>query len=148
MNRWIKIERSEFRKGLSVNYQIKVLIVDDSTEMREATCLMLNQFGFADLVEAADGLEAWELLTNPTLNFGLIISDQRMPNCTGIELLKLVRKNQELNKIPFMIVTSDNDALLKEQAKDAGANFLTKKPLNKQEILLQLQLLVPKQVVI
>lgn len=84
---------------------IKVLIVDDFATMRKVIRNILKQIGFENIVEAEDGAVALRILKSQQIDF--IIADWNMPNMTGLELLKTVRADSELSKIPFLMVTAE-----------------------------------------
>lgn len=66
----------------------RLLVVDDEPAIREVTSALLAAEGY-DVSTAEDGLEAVGHLVDPLPD--LVISDLRMPNMSGFELLKFVR---------------------------------------------------------
>jgi len=84
---------------------IKILIVDDFATMRKVIRNILKQIGFENIVEAEDGVAALKVLKSQKIDF--IIADWNMPNMTGLELLKVVRADQDLAKTPFLMVTAE-----------------------------------------
>src|SRR6185369_7485834 len=63
----------------------KVLVVDDAEPIRRLVCSTLAQYGFACL-EAADGVEALEVINRLRLDLDLILTDLVMPRMDGKEL--------------------------------------------------------------
>ncbi len=107
-----------------------VLVVEDSPTTRIVIERHLKQY--FDLVTAADGLEAWELLQNDN-KIELVITDINMPRMSGIELLQNIRSSGQsrINQLPVFIMTSaDDDESDKNQALDLGANDFITKPIN------------------
>jgi two-component system chemotaxis response regulator CheY len=92
-------------KPMSVNKNLKILIVDDFATMRKVIRNLLKQGGFENVVEAEDGLAALKILKSQQVDF--IISDWNMPNMSGLELLKAVRGDDELKALPFLMVTAE-----------------------------------------
>jgi two-component system chemotaxis response regulator CheY len=90
---------------MSVNRNLKILIVDDFATMRKVIRNLLKQSGFENIVEAEDGIAALKALKSQKVDF--IISDWNMPNMSGIELLKAVRGDDELKELPFLMVTAE-----------------------------------------
>ncbi|MCU0531351.1 MAG: response regulator [Syntrophales bacterium] len=90
---------------MSVNKNLKILIVDDFATMRKVIRNLLKQGGFENVVEAEDGLAALKILKSQQVDF--IISDWNMPNMSGLELLKAVRGDDELKALPFLMVTAE-----------------------------------------
>lgn len=95
-----------------------ILIVDDNRATRRVLKSLLNNLGYAHLIEAAEGKEALQLMREHEV--ALIISDWNMPELTGYELLKTVKADDRLHAIPFIMVTSldqPEDILLSIEAK-------------------------------
>lgn len=84
---------------------IKVLVVDDFATMRKVIRNLLKQVGYENIVEAEDGVNALRVLKSQKVD--LIVSDWNMPNMTGLELLKAVRADEEINATPFLMVTAE-----------------------------------------
>jgi len=84
---------------------IKILIVDDFATMRKVIRNLLKQVGYENIVEAEDGAIALRTLKAQKVDF--VISDWNMPNMSGLELLKAVRADNELNQTPFLMVTAE-----------------------------------------
>jgi two-component system chemotaxis response regulator CheY len=100
------------------NLNIKILVVDDMMTMRKLVSKSLKEIGFTDITEASDGAKAWELVNSASPQFGLIVSDWNMPNCTGLDLLKRVRADSRVQNMPFILVTAEAEL---HQIKDAVA---------------------------
>jgi two-component system, chemotaxis family, chemotaxis protein CheY len=105
---------------------MKILIADDSRVMRQIVVRTLRQAGFGDhdLVEAADGKEAFDKATAEQPD--LVISDWNMPEMTGIEVLRQLRAAG--NDIKFGFVTSECTPEMQNAAEQAGAMFFIIKP--------------------
>jgi len=84
---------------------MKILVVDDFATMRKVVKNLLKQAGYENIVEAEDGVAALRILKSQKVD--LIISDWNMPNMSGLELLKAVRADSELSKMPFLMVTAE-----------------------------------------
>lgn len=86
---------------------MKVLIVDDSGTMRKivARNLRKGKYSSAEVLEASDGAEALALLNENAVD--LIFSDVNMPKMTGTELLDKLRADDELAKIPVIMITTE-----------------------------------------
>jgi two-component system chemotaxis response regulator CheY len=94
--------------------------------MRQIVTRTLRQAGFGDhdLVEAADGSQAFAM--TETENPDLVISDWNMPGLTGVEVLRKLRATG--NDVKFGFVTSECTPEMQQQAEDAGAAFFIIKP--------------------
>lgn len=84
---------------------IKILVVDDFATMRKVIRNLLKQVGYENIVEAEDGVTALRVLKSQKVD--LIVSDWNMPNMTGLELLKAVRADEDLQSTPFLMVTAE-----------------------------------------
>ena len=105
---------------------ISVMIVDDQLTMRSLVRSGLQQVGFTDIRESADGKEALDtLLTRPAQ---LVISDFNMPNLDGIGLLKSIRGTPAMSKTAFIMLTGRADGQLLRTAKEFGVNNYVMKP--------------------
>ena len=92
---------------------MKILIVDDKASIRSSMKTILTELGFNDITEAVDGNDAWFKLKaefqgkEPDV-YDLIISDLEMPEMSGLDLLKAIRKDEKLKETPFIMVTALN----------------------------------------
>ena len=89
---------------------LKILIVDDFELPRRLIRTMLNDLGYEDhtnIFEADNGISALNVLQCNAIN--LIICDWVMPEMSGIDLLKTVRKTKGLSNIPFIMVTAETE---------------------------------------
>lgn len=86
-----------------INFDLQILIVDDSASMRRIVKKFMENTGFCNLVEAEDGVKAMDIIQ--TESIGLIVSDLNMPNMNGLELLTAVKDNSRTKDIPFIMLT-------------------------------------------
>jgi two-component system chemotaxis response regulator CheY len=105
---------------------MKILVADDSRVMRQIVIRTLRQAGFGDhdVIEAADGRQAYDMTTAEGPD--LVISDWNMPEMTGIEALYALRTAGSV--VPFGFVTSECTPQMQQAAQDAGALFFITKP--------------------
>ena len=111
---------------MAFDANIKVLVVDDFATMRRIVKGVLKQLGFNKIVEAEDGSAALEELKKDSI--GLIVSDWNMPKMTGLDLLKAVKKDDSLKKIPFIMVTAEGQRENVIEAVKAGVSNYVVKP--------------------
>lgn len=106
-----------------------LLLVDDEPNLRKVLGALLRKEGY-EVLEAADGIEALDVLGNETVE--VIISDLKMPRMDGNTLLKEVRKHRP--ELPFIMLTAHGtvDAAV-EALKNGALDFLSK-PFDKDEI--------------
>ena len=105
--------------------EFKILLVDDYASMRKVIRGLLKEIGFSNVVEAEDGAVALRMLKSQNIDF--IISDWNMPNMTGLELLKAVRADEEIENTPFLMVTAEalHENVL-EAVKSGVSNYIVK----------------------
>lgn len=112
----------------------RILVVDDMLTMRKLVAKALKDIGFTDIVEANDGVQGWQKITEANPPFGLIISDWNMPNCSGLDLLKRVRADSRYGKVPFMLVTAESEQSQIVEAAKAGVSNYVVKPFTSESI--------------
>lgn len=105
---------------------MKILIVDDFSTMRRIIKNLLRDLGFTNVQEADDGSTALPMLQSG--NFDFLISDWNMPGMTGIDLLKAVRADARLAKLPVLMVTAESKREQIIEAAQAGVNGYVVKP--------------------
>ncbi|VAW92980.1 Chemotaxis regulator - transmits chemoreceptor signals to flagellar motor components CheY [hydrothermal vent metagenome] len=105
---------------------MKILIVDDFSTMRRIIKNLLRDLGFTNTQEADDGLTALPMLQNGDFEF--LVTDWNMPGMQGIELLKEVRADDKLKKMPVLMVTAEQKREQIVEAAQAGVNGYIVKP--------------------
>lgn len=120
---------------------MKILVVDDSRAMRRIIQRTLRQAGFKghDIIEAADGTEGLAAVKKDQPD--LILSDWHMPEMSGLDFLRALRKDG--CAIPFGFITSESTKEMRDLAAEAGAEFLLAKPFTPQDMLLVLGEFIP-----
>ncbi|MEC9368697.1 MAG: response regulator [Pseudomonadota bacterium] len=113
---------------MAVDLSMPILVVDDYKTMIRIIRNLLKQLGFSDVDEASDGSAALEMLKKR--KYGLVISDWNMEPMTGYELLKEVRGNDQLARLPFIMVTAESKTENVIAAKKAGVNNYIVNPFN------------------
>jgi two-component system chemotaxis response regulator CheY len=109
-----------------VNKDLKFLIVDDFSTMRRIVKNLLQDLGYTNISEADDGKTALPMLQAG--NFDFLITDWNMPGMPGIELLKAVRADARLAKLPVLMLTAEAKREQIIEAAQAGVNGYVIKP--------------------
>src|SRR3984885_2587731 len=86
---------------------MKFLVVDDFSTMRRIIKSVLNDLGYSNVTEADDGSTAFPLLRDG--NFDFLITDWNMPGMPGLELLRAVRADPKLAKLPVLMLTAETN---------------------------------------
>ncbi len=111
---------------MPVDKTMNVLVVDDYKTMIRIVRSLLQQLGFCNIDDAADGVTALELLKGKS--YGLVLSDWNMQPMSGLELLKAVRADERTKSIPFIMVTAETKTENVVAARQAGVNNYVIKP--------------------
>lgn len=109
----------------------RVLVVDDGITMRLFYRSVLEAAGFS-VEEAANGMEGYEkALAQP---FDLLIVDINMPKMDGYSMIRMVRNEKAVRKVPAIVISIEAGARDAELAYEAGANFYLVKPVAPGEL--------------
>ena len=102
------------------------LVVDDFSTMRRIVKNVLNDLGYTNVMEADDGNTALPMLKRGGFDF--LITDWNMPGMPGLELLKQVRADERLAKLPVLMLTAEAKREQIVEAAKAGVNGYIIKP--------------------
>jgi len=116
---------------------MKILIVDDFSTMRRIIKNLLRDLGFNNTAEADDGSSALPLLHANKFDF--VITDWNMPNMKGIELLKVIRGDENLKTLPVLMVTAEAKREQIVEAASAGVNGYVVKPFTAETLKLKIE---------
>ena len=108
----------------------RILIVDDSATTRKAVRTMLEHAGFPIVDEASDGAQALQRIA--TIRYGLVISDWFMEPMSGIDLLRALRTTERGRRMPFIMMTAQNQKKFSMIARDTGTTHFLVKPFTVQ----------------
>jgi two-component system, chemotaxis family, chemotaxis protein CheY len=109
-----------------VQQNLNFLVVDDFSTMRRIIKNLLHDLGYASVTEADDGTTALPLLKSG--NFDFLITDWNMPGMPGLELLKQVRADTRLGKLPVLMLTAEAKREQIVEAAQAGVSGYVIKP--------------------
>jgi two-component system chemotaxis response regulator CheY len=116
-----------------------VMIVDDSQMVRKQVARTLVAGGFA-VVEAQDGADALAQLSSSTPAPSLIVLDVNMPNMGGIEFLRSLRaRGHDFVIPPIVMLTTEGEPRLMQEAKALGAKGWIVKPFRSEMLLAAVQ---------
>jgi two-component system chemotaxis response regulator CheY len=110
-----------------------VLVVDDSSTVRQQVALALKQAGFS-IVEAADGGEAIAAL-EANRDIAMVVCDVNMPNVNGLEMVERVKARPEHKLLPILMLTTEGQPSLIKRARDAGAVGWIVKPFDANQLV-------------
>ncbi|UCH93872.1 MAG: response regulator, partial [Candidatus Aminicenantes bacterium] len=112
----------------------RILFVDDEQFVLDGFKRLLRDYRNVWQMEfALNGREALEMVDEH--DFDVIITDVRMPEMPGLDLLEQLQTNENTKNIPVVILTGDHDRTLKHKALELGAVDLLNKPVNKEDLV-------------
>ena len=116
-----------------------VLIVDDSRITLDMIEFMISSADY-EVITALGGLEALELMDRNTVDLAVV--DINMPGMDGYTLIRKIRSDKIFHEVPIIIVTTEAEARNKEKGFEAGANAYLVKPIQADEMIAQIRLLI------
>ena len=124
-----------------------ILIVEDSSNDLELTLNALEKSRLAnEVIVARDGAEGAEYLfrrgqyaERPVGNPAVVLLDLKLPKIDGLELLKMVRENEETGRTPIVLLTSSREERDVITGYKLGVNAYVVKPVNFGEFVQAIQ---------
>ena len=112
-----------------------ILIVDDETKIRRIVASNLERAGY-DVISAADGMHALEILELQSPKPALVLMDVMMPEMDGFECACRIR---ELGETPIIFMTAKADSNSKLKGFNLGADDYVCKPFSMEELLARIK---------
>ncbi len=116
-----------------------VLLVDDSQIVLNLHRYILEEAGFRCSV-AENGFVALELLAQD--HFDLVVTDINMPKMDGYELTRKIRQMEGYEKVPIIIISTEQEAKDKQKGIEAGANVYIVKPAEPEDLIMNANMLL------
>ena len=118
----------------------RALVVDDSRAMRMILSKTLTESGF-EVMQAANGREALEIMDREGPAIGLVLLDWNMPEVTGIEVVEKLRTQKTFNTVRLVMVSTETEIEQMARALEAGADEYVMKPFTRQAVEDKLRLI-------
>ncbi len=109
-----------------------VLVVDDVQSQMELICQALRSGGWG-ITQASNGKEALERLKDSSPD--IVVLDVIMPDMSGFEVLRRIRKNATTRHLPVVVLTTKNAEHDKAWGLDMGANAYVTKPFDPHHLV-------------
>jgi DNA-binding NarL/FixJ family response regulator len=129
-----------------------ILLVDDEESIRNAVSRLFVNKGYHHVTTCADGIEAMEVAMGKSADQhdntrvpDCIVSDVRMPEMDGIELLRSIRNNNVLCKVPVILLTAKGMTNDRIAGFDSGADAYLSKPFDPEELVAIVDNLIQRQ---
>jgi two-component system, sensor histidine kinase and response regulator len=113
---------------LLASKHLRVLVVDDLSVMRLLVRNNLRSMGIENVVLAANGREALEMLQK--WRFDIVVTDWNMPLMDGLELLKHIRASKTYRQVPVVLITAEGERSQVRHAIEAGVSEFLIKPFS------------------
>lgn len=124
------------------NQARRILVADDDPAILRLVTAILEKENFG-VVSARDGREAYKILQSDQ-NFTAAILDVVMPHISGPELVRFMKTEKRLMRIPVMMMTAEQDPKLSSDSFAAGAVVFLPKPFTTAQLHIMLQMLISK----
>jgi len=120
--------------------KLKVLAVDDDMiNLKLLKSMLMKTDNVEEVIEARNGADAVDILKQRD-DIDIILLDIIMPVMGGIEMLKVVRADENLKQLPIIVLTTDETK--KTEALEAGANGFLMKPVRAGDVAQKISALV------
>ncbi len=124
---------------------VRVLVADDSENMRSLLVGMLMAVGITEIRQASNGQEALDVLRHWTADIAFV--DLQMTPVDGIEFTRTVRAARNVTDpyLPIIMLTGHAQVAQVTEARDAGVNEFLVKPLAAKAVLERLKAVIDRQ---
>jgi CheY-like chemotaxis protein len=120
--------------------QSRVLVADDDPAILRLVTTLVEKEGYT-VVTARDGREAIKLLKSDAA-FAAVIFDVVMPHIEGPELVRYMRSEKRLMKIPVIMMTAEQNPKLPSDSFAAGAGVFLPKPFTSSQLQIMLRMII------
>ena len=120
----------------------RILVADDDPAILRLVTAIVEKEGY-EVVPARDGREAYKIL-QADASFIAGIFDVVMPHIQGPELVRYMRTEKRLMKIPVMMMTAEQNPKLSSDSFAAGAVVFLPKPFTTAQLQIMLRMLIAK----
>lgn len=118
--------------------ELTILIAEDDDGHAELIMTGLKESGICNnMIRFIDGKQTWDFLSGEGNNVVidldksyLLLLDINMPKMDGIEVLELIKSNDNLKKLPVMMLTTTDDPREVEKCYALGCNIYITKPVD------------------
>jgi len=120
----------------------RILVADDDPAILRLVTAIVEKEGYT-VVPARDGREAYKILQSDA-DFVAGIFDVVMPHIQGPELVRYMKTEKRLMKIPVMMMTAEQNPKLSSDSFSAGAVVFLPKPFTTAQLQIMLRMLIAK----
>lgn len=121
--------------------KLTVLAVDDDMiNLKLLKSMLMKTQRVAEVIEAKNGADAIDVLKARGKEIDIILLDIIMPVMGGIEMLQIVRADDNLHQLPIIVLTTDETK--KSEALECGANGFLMKPVRERDVVSKIEQLI------
>lgn len=120
----------------------RILVADDDPAILRLVTAIVEKEGYT-VVPARDGRDAYKQLQDSP-DFLACIFDVVMPHITGPDLVRYMKTEKRLMRIPVMMMTAEQDPKLSSDSFSAGAVVFLPKPFTTAQLQIMLRMLIAK----
>lgn len=123
---------------MKLSKSLKILLVDDSSDMRILEKTLLSKTGFNNIISAENGKKALEMLGNEHQvgkPVELILADWNMPEMDGLTFFQKLKETNYTKDIPFILVTNESERDRVLSAINSGITSYIVKPITGNTLL-------------
>jgi DNA-binding response OmpR family regulator len=129
-----------FRSKLKPAAPKRILVADDDPVIRHLITTIIKQQEY-EAVVVNDGREAYRILQTDS-QFRAAIFDMTMPYLEGLDLVRYMRSERRLMRIPIMMITGEQDIKLMASSFSAGAAAFLPKPFTPEQLQSAIRMLL------
>ena len=119
----------------------RVLVVEDHHDTSFALCKLLKLSGY-DVEHAIDGVAGFKTAQNDHPD--LIVTDVQMPRMNGIEMIRWIRGDESLKRVPILVMSAYGKRVI-DDALAAGADGHIEKPVDTDKFLEAIRRFLPEE---
>ncbi|MCU0549207.1 MAG: response regulator [Leptolyngbya sp. Prado105] len=116
--------------------QARILVVDDNPDLRSYVSSILRQRGYVVLT-ARNGAEGFEQVKEHRPS--LIVTDLMMPLVSGLDMIRMIRAQEDLKGTPIVLLTAKADEDTRLEGVERGADAYLSKPFNDRELFAEVR---------
>ncbi|MDX1296179.1 MAG: response regulator [Sulfurimonadaceae bacterium] len=121
--------------------KLTVLAVDDDMiNLKLLKSMLMKSQRVDEVIEAKNGADAIDVLKARGSDIDIILLDIIMPVMGGIEMLQIVRADENLHQLPIIVLTTDETK--KSEALECGANGFLMKPVRERDVIAKIDQLI------
>lgn len=136
------IYKGPTRPSWKMSNEESLLVVDDLPQMRDMLRVMLKKNGYVNLTTADSGKQALTQIASKHID--LVLTDWTMPNMSGIELLKHIKGDPNLYRMPVLMISDESASDKVLYAVEEGADGFMVKPFSENDLIKNIKLALAK----